>query len=74
MILVLSIKMEINEQEASTAISEITDVMSILEAEPSSVTDHREQLAVLVMSGGVKEMTGIELTQDQVKRLSEKDV
>lgn len=38
--------MEINEQEASTAISEITDVMSILEAEPSSVTDHREQLAV----------------------------
>lgn len=74
MILVLSIKMEINEQEAGTAISEITDVMSILEAEPSSVTDHREQLAVLVMSGGVKEMTGIELTQDQVKRLSEKDV
>jgi len=66
--------MEINEQEAGTAISEITDVMSILEAEPSSVTDHREQLAVLVMSGGVKEMTGIELTQDQVKRLSEKDV
>ena len=29
----------------------IADVMNILEAEPSSETDHREQLAVLVASG-----------------------
>jgi len=46
--------------------------MNILEAEPES--GHREQLAGLVASGRVKEMTGIELSQDQVKRLSEKDV
>ena len=35
----------------------MADVMNILEAEPSG--DHREQLAVLVASGKVKEMTGI---------------
>ena len=56
------------EQEA------IADVTNILEAEPSSDTDHREQLAVLVASGKAKEMTGVDLTQDQVKRLGEKDV
>ena len=50
----------------------MADVMNILEAEPSG--DHREKLAVLVASGKVKEMTGVDLTQDQVKRLSEKDV
>ena len=61
-----SIKME---EEAA-----IADVMNILEAEPSSETDHREQLAVLVASGKAKEMTGVDLTQDQVKRLNEKDV
>lgn len=60
--------MEITEQEA------ITDVMNILETEPSSYSDHREQLTVLVASGRVKEMIGLELSQDQVKRLSEKDV
>ena len=54
------------EEEAA-----IADVMNILEAEPSSKTDHREQLAVLVASGKAKEMTGVDLTQDQVKRLNE---
>ena len=63
--LIWSTKME---QEA------IAEVMNILEAEPSSDTDHREQLAVLVASGKAKEMTGVDLTQDQVKRLGEKDV
>ena len=57
------------EQEAAA----IADVMNILD-EPSSETDHREQLAVLVASGKAKEMTGVDLTQDQVKRLNEKDV
>ena len=58
------------EQEA------ITDIiaMNILEAEPASDSDHREQLAVLVASGRAKEMIGVSFTQDQVKRLSEKDV
>ena len=39
-----------------------------------SDSHHREQLAVLVASGRVEEMIGQDLTQDQVKRLSEKDV
>jgi hypothetical protein len=50
----------------------IKDVMNILEAELES--DHREQLAVFVASGRKKEMTGIDLSQDQAKRLSEKGV
>ena len=48
----------------------IADVMNILEAEPSG--DHR--VAVLVASGKAREMTGVDLTKDQVRRLSEKDV
>ena len=48
--LILSIKME---EEAV-----IADVMNILEAEPSSDTDHREQLALLVASWNAKERTG----------------
>ena len=59
-------KME-NEQEA------IKDVMGLLETEPS-VSDHREQLAILVASGNCKEMLGGQLTQEQIKRLSKKDV
>ncbi|PFX34640.1 hypothetical protein AWC38_SpisGene455 [Stylophora pistillata] len=58
------------EQEANTDII----AMNILEAEPTSDSDHREQLAVLVASGRAKEMIGASLTQDQVKRLSERDV
>lgn len=53
---------------------EIQDVMNLLEAAPPSREDHREQLTVLVASYKSKEMIGIDLTQDQVKRLSEKDV
>lgn len=53
---------------------EIRDVMNLLEAAPPSRDDHREQLTVLVASYKSKEMIGNDLTQDQVKRLSEKDV
>ena len=49
------------------------DVMSLLETEPSE-SDHREQLAILVASGNCKEFLGVELTQEQIKRLSKKDV
>ena len=52
----------------------IKDMMNILEAEPSGDLDHREQFAVLVASGRAKEMIGVDLTQDQVKRLTAKDV
>ena len=47
------------------------DVMSLLETEPSE-SDHREQLAILVASGNCKEMLGVQLTQEQIKRLSKK--
>ena len=50
------------------------DVMGLLETEPSSESDHREQLAILVASGNCKEMLGVQLTQEQIKRLSKKDV
>ena len=56
-----------NEQEA------IKDVMGLLETKPSE-SDHQEQLAILVASGNCKEMFGVQLTQEQIKRLSKKDV
>ena len=62
----ISNKME-NEVDA------MKDVMSLLETEPSE-SDHREQLAILVASGNCKEFLGVELTQEQIKRLSKKDV
>ena len=58
--------MEKNEQEA------LKYVMNILETEPESGA--REQPVVLVDSEKAKEMTGLDLTQDQIKRLSDKDV
>ena len=60
--------MEKTEDEA------MKDVMSLLETEPSSESDHREQLAILVASGNCKEMIGVQLNQEQIKRLSEKEV
>ena len=59
--------METTEAEA------MKDVMSLLETEPSE-SDHREQLAILVASGNCKEMVGVQLTQEQIKRLTKKDV
>ena len=60
--------MDMNEKQA------ITDAMSILKAEPSRDSDHREQLAVLVASVKAKDIIGVSLTRDQVKRLSSQDV
>jgi len=59
------------------------EVMTLLEAEPinapvisptANIPAHREQLAVLVSTGRCKEAIGTNLTQEQVKRLDEKDV
>ena len=36
--------------------------------------DHRERLEILVSTGKSKEVVGVLLTHDRVKRLSEKDV
>ena len=59
--------METTEDEA------MKDVMSLLETEPSE-SDHREQLAILLASGNCKEFLGVQLTQEQIKRLTKKDV
>ena len=53
--------METTEAEA------IKDVMNLLETEPPSESDHREQLAILVASGNCKEFLGVQLTQEQIK-------
>ena len=65
----------------------MNDVMQLLEASPDSSTpsavplvssidtpSQREKLAALVSTGKSKEAIGVQLTHDQVKRLSEKDV
>ena len=59
------------------------EVMSLLENEPinapfiapsTNIPALREQLAVLVSTGRCKEAIGASLTQEQVKRLDEKEV
>ena len=61
------------------------EIMNILEAEPGAVPVAgltagpdipalREQLAILVSTGKTKEAIGVQLTHEQVKRLSDKDV
>ena len=68
------------EQEA------LHEIMEFLEAEPDAtagpslvtpgndISAKREQLAVLVATGKAKEAVGVQLTHDQVKRLSDKEV
>ena len=76
--------------EVTTAVEgeiAMAEVMNLLEVEPSSscatggltaprpdIPSLREQLAVLVSTGKAKEAIGVQLTQEQVKRLSDKDV
>jgi len=66
------------------------ELMNLLEAEPSSepagdvltaitqpgpdIPALREQLAILVSTGKAKEAIGVQLTHEQVKRLTDKDV
>jgi len=60
----------------------LTEVMNLLEVEPQGpVVDHgpdipalRDQLSVLVSTGKAKEAIGVQLTHQQVKRLSDEDV
>ena len=68
----------------------MAEVMELLEAEPSSTPDAgvvgaitqpgpdipalREQLAILVSTGKAKEAIGKNLTHDEVKRLTDKEV
>ena len=63
------------------------DILDFLEAEPTpdslglaslapgnDIPAKREELAILVSTGKAKEAVGVQLTHDQVKRLSDKDV
>ena len=68
----------------------LNEIMQMLEAEPTESTtsanplgsvtnddnipDQREKLAILVSTGKSKEAIGVQLTHDQIKRLSDKDV
>ena len=48
---------------------------TIIKAEPTSDSDHQEHLTILIASGKLaKKMIWQDLTHDQVKRLSEKDI
>ena len=66
---------------------DILDFMGELEAEPApdslglaslapgnDIPAKREKLAILVSTGKAKEVVGVQLTHDQVKRLSDKEV
>jgi len=59
----------------------MAEVMSLLEAEPDSKSQPgpdipalREELTILVSTGKAKEAIGMQLTQEQVKCLEDKDV
>ena len=63
----------------------LTDVMELLEIEATNaptalpmagpnIPDLREQLAILVSTGKCKEAIGVSFSQDQVKRLDDKEV
>ena len=60
----------------------MSEVMNLLEAEPAAalpapgpdIPAIREQLAILVSTGKCKETIGVNLTQEQVRRLEDKDV
>ena len=66
--------------EENTAV--MAEVMNFLEAEPAAalpaagpdIPALREQLAILVSTGKCKEAIGVNLTQEQVRRLDDKDV
>ena len=63
--------METAEQRALEA-KAMKVFMGLLETEPSSESDHREQLAILIASENCKVMLGVQLTQEQIRRLSKK--
>ena len=75
--------------EAHEDAAVMQEMMQLLEATPSTapptgLTDlvtpgndipaKREKLAILVSTGKAKEVIGVQLTHEQVKRLSDKDV
>ena len=58
--------METTEAEA------MKDVMNLLETEPPSESDHREQLAILVASGNCKESLEFNLPKNKLRGFQKK--
>ena len=58
----------------------LNEVMQMLKASPDTgpasndISAKRKKLAILVSTGKAKEVIGVQLTHEQVKRLSDKDV
>ena len=63
-----------NLVEAEPASGKAGGVMSNLTALGPDILAQREQLAIFVSTGKAKNATGVQMTNEQVKCLSDKDV
>ena len=72
----MNLNLDLLEAEPSSgpAGSSIVSDLTSLTAPGPDIPALREQLNVLVSTGKAKEGIGVQLTHEQVKRLSEKDV
>ena len=78
----IEMKKKMNYIMAEQNDPELADVMKMLEVEPAQPIEApgpdipalREQLAILVSTGQCKQAIGTQLTHDEVKRLSDKEV
>ena len=62
------------DSSTPSAVSLLSCFFSFFVAFLNDTPDQREKLAILVSTGKSKEVVGVHLTHDQVKRLNEKDV
>ena len=62
------------EPSSSPAGSSIVPDLTRLTAPSPNIPGLREQLAVLVSTGKAKEAIGVQLTHEQLKRLTDKEV
>ena len=60
--------------EATPDTAEPTGIMNLVTPAANDIPAKREKLAILVSTGKSKEAIGVQLTHEQVKRLSDKDV
>ena len=64
--------LEAEPVEATASTSSANPLVSV--TNDNNIPAQREKLAILVSTGKSKEAIGVQLTHDQVKRLSDKDV
>ena len=70
----MATKQEVMEFLEVEPTPEPAGLMSLVTPAANDISTKREKLAVLVSTGKAKEAIGVQLTQDQVKRLSDKEV